>query len=380
MNIIRKIIGLFIIFCIGIPVLIGIIWTAGISNAALSPEFYIEVPKKIIQETPALLDELINEMKDDWRISDPNTKQWLEALAKNDIKILDVINQSGIKEWLENEVAYKTGLIGEMLKGEISIQEIRLDLIPLKEALRSPIVREYIVNTLKNLPECANEQLEEWAEAISFPKGLFDLPACQPTEPEKAIMALAMFDDLKIDDIPDSVPMVENPDDKDLRFLPLRINIFKLTMFFIYLLFIFPIGVIFTGALIAGDKSRWFGVGLSLSALFSYVLVKLSFGFTEWIGFFVHQEHYLDATEEIVINKVFSLITYIFEPLSRNIESLSGIIFLAGLAFFAFSFYKKKKESPTPQVEATPDPAVEEEAKPKEQEEIKEEEPKDQKM
>jgi len=345
MTLVRKIIGLFIIFCIGVPVLIGIIWSAGISQSVLSPEFYQEVPQKLVKETPRVMDELLIEMKDDLRISDPNTRQWLQALAQSGMTLTELIEQSGIGQWLEGEVVPKLAQVGEMLKGKKSIREVRLDLRPLKQSLRGPVVRDYILGILNQLPACNEDEARDWVSALSFPRDLFDLPACRPADPQQALLALELFNTTDIGDIPDSVPVVEHFDDDDLRFLPLRFNIFKFTMVFIYLLFLIPLAIIFTGALIHGEKSRWFGAGLSLSALSSYVLVKLSFGLPQWIGFFIHQEHYLTAREEIAINKALSLLAVAFEPLSRNIETISGIIFLVGLAFFVFSFYRRKRET-----------------------------------
>jgi hypothetical protein len=352
MNIIRKLFGLPVIFLIGVPILIAVIWTAGITKAVLTPDFYVNIPEKLLEEGPRFFEELLSELESDIRVSDPNTRAWIRAFSKNETSFSQLIEQSGIRAWFKNEVVYKISLIGKMLKGDIPIRQLRLNLQPLKKALQHKAIKDYMIDTLNNLPECDQSQIREWAEAMNNSKSILDLPACRPVEPEVALSGLEMFDPFEIDNIPDGVPLIENVEEGDLRFLPVRINIFKLTMFFMYLLFLLPFIVIFLGAMITGKKSRWFGIGLSTSGLLSYLLAKLSFGLTEWFSFAFQQEHYLTASEEIIVQKLFSFSKVLINPLLTNIDTLSGFVFLAGLAFFAFSFYRKNSELKPVQVQS----------------------------
>ncbi|MCU0288737.1 MAG: hypothetical protein MUF15_20375, partial [Acidobacteria bacterium] len=207
MDVVRKSIGVLIIILIGGPVLFGVIWAVGVTRAVISPEFLSDLPKEIIEKVPAMVDEVLIEVNREDMIQDPNRRAWVKAVATAETSPRELLAKIGLLDWMQNELSVKFQEMGKMLRGEIPLKPLVMDLRPLKAGLRHEAIKEYLVDLLKSLPVCDDTQKAEWEAAATNPKPLEELPACQPPGLDLAIstQAIDFVREHEIEDIPDEV-------------------------------------------------------------------------------------------------------------------------------------------------------------------------------
>jgi hypothetical protein len=158
MDVVRKSIGVLIIIFIGIPVLFGVIWAVGVTRAVVSPEFLSDLPQEIIQKIPAMIDEVLAEVDREDMVTDPNERAWVKAVATAKTSPRELLGQIGLTDWMQNELSVKFQQMGKMLRGEIPLEPMTLNLRPLKTALRHEAIKVYLVDLLKNLPPWPRRQ------------------------------------------------------------------------------------------------------------------------------------------------------------------------------------------------------------------------------
>ena len=180
MNAARAIIGALVLFFLGIPALGTIIWATGVTTAVVSEEFMSEIPKEIVAEVPALVDDVYRAALEPGGVRDPNAKLWVEALGKVDTTPSKVLEDSGVYGWLRNELSAAFEGMGKVMRGEMEGKDLVLDLKPLKAALASDVLRSYVRDIIGNLPPCAGARLAEWQNAPPDRRRVEDLPACNP--------------------------------------------------------------------------------------------------------------------------------------------------------------------------------------------------------
>ncbi len=100
MNTARRLIGLLLIIFLGLPTLFGIIWAVGMIQASVSAEFLTDLPREIIADIPDKADEIFREAQDERVIIDDNTRAWFQAAAKTGISPRDLMEKTGLLEWL----------------------------------------------------------------------------------------------------------------------------------------------------------------------------------------------------------------------------------------------------------------------------------------
>lgn len=337
----RKIAGFLIILIIGLPLLLGIIWAVGLTKGAVSPEFVSELPQEIIEEVPNLVDEVFEEAKNREVITDVNTRAWLDAAARAGISPREVMIETGLIDWMENELSASLEKIGEILRGEIRIREISINLKPLKVALSDEAIDLYIQEIIEALPPCKDEDLELWQGLSRKDKDLIELPACRP-EPSIVKNFLEAERIRRVEEIPDEFTVFEN-----IHALPFGISRFMSLVS--YTLFLIPALFILLGAIIASTSPasffRWFGLSTLIGGFISLVLAFFTKNLALLTIKFPHYsllETWSMEFQELILEKTEWFIRLIFNRLFSPVMEISGIVCIVGFVIFALSFVMRK--------------------------------------
>lgn len=345
MDVVRKSIGVLIIVLIGGPVLFGVIWAVGVTRAVVSPEFLSDLPREIIQKIPAMVDEVLIEVNREDMIKDPNERAWVKAVATAQTSPKELLAKIGILDWMQNELSVKFQEMGKMLRGEIPLKPMVLDLRPLKNGLRDQAIKEYFVDLLKNLPACDETQKAEWAEAAANPKSLENLPACRPSDLdlETSTKAINFVREHEIDEIPDEVNIFKyNP-----RFNK-GIDFIHSVTSFTYLLFLIPAIILLLAALIGGTgKSgilRWMAIPTFIGGVLVFALSSLIRHAIPWSVALgpearLHvQSHNITQFEQLVFTKIGDMGSLVLEQILKGVNSTAGIVCVVGVVLYALSF------------------------------------------
>ena len=236
---IRKILGFLIIVFIGLPLLFAIIWAVGITKAAVSPEFVTELPQEIITEFPDTMDEIFEEAQREDVIEDENTSAWFKAAARVGTTPQELMRETGLLDWMENELSGTLEEIGDVLRGESRVRPRTLDLRPLKQALTSDAIDRYIMEILEQFPPCDEDGVRLWQQVITRDGDWWDFPPCKP-DLNVVEWALENKKALLIDDIDDEVEIFE-----DVHFWPFGLS--RTVMLVSYALFLLLCCLFFSG-------------------------------------------------------------------------------------------------------------------------------------
>ena len=338
MNQTRTILGLLIMIFFAIPILFGIIWAVGMTQAVVSSKMLSELPREVISEIPDLVDGVLLAAKDENSQLHPDARVWLTAIAGVAKTPRELLRETGLSDWLEKELSDTLRTVGDILNGKIEARNVRLDLRPLKQALNHPAVGLYISQVLEKLPACSPEQSEAWTEIIQDPDRFDEPPPCRPAAAMNMDVSTAIRGSITRD-IPDEVNFF-----KSSHFPYHRINIAKTVTSFTYLLFLIPALFIVLGAWVAARcKSHFFrwsgavtmiGGGLALGlAAFVKQIVPWSARFHPG-PFSSHWLHWND-----LIGDQLGGIALIFtRHLVAPVITVAGAVCVVGLLLFAFSF------------------------------------------
>lgn len=360
MDVVRKSIGVLIIIFIGGPILFGVIWAVGVTRAVVSPEFLSDLPREIIQKVPEMIDEILVEVNREDMVKDPNTRAWVKAAANAEISPKELMQKIGFLDWMQNELSVKFLEIGKMLRGEIPLKPVVMNLRPLKNGLRDQAIKEYLVEVMKNLPVCDDIQKEEWvAAAAENPKSLENLPACRPVgmDMETSAKAIKFVRDHEVEEIPDEVTIFKH-NEHNPRFTRGIDLIHNLTAF-TYFLFIIPGIFILVAALIGGTgKSgvlRWMAVPTFISGVLAYALSSLIKHAIPWsvalrpeAQTYIHV-HNASPFEQLVVTKVGDIGTLVVGQILKGVNSTAGIVCIIGIVLYAFSYFVNDDTPSQPQ-------------------------------
>lgn len=357
MKVLRVLLALFIIAVFALPVLFGVIWTVGVTNAAVSPRFVSDLPRDVIAEIPGLLDEIFEEGRDERQIADPEVRAWFEAADRLGVSPRDLLQQAGLQAWLENEVSKSLEEVGEMLRGERRARTIVFDLRPLKDSLRSGKIEDYFLDLLANLPPCDEYGEEEWADFFEHRGSRSRMPACRPD----LTLAREYLERQRwemLDDIPNEVSMFEN-----VRVLPLGIS--RTVSLLSYALFILPAVLIFVAALIAACTPsgffKWFGATTLVGGLITLVSGFFIQGVTHFAWKFmpyVEADMWARDLQELILAKTDWIIHRMFSQLFSPVISLAGAVCIVGLLFFVISFAVRSEPRKPRAAKPAPAPAA----------------------
>ncbi len=337
MVVFRKILGLLIILFFALPVLFGVIWAVGLTKAAISPEFVADIPQQVIDETPQLLEEIFQDAQDSDFVADRNTRTWFRTAAEVGVSPRQLMEETGLRDWMENELSQTLQEVGDILRGKRRVRNLTIDLGPLKAALRHDAIDHYLEAILDRLPPCDDYQLDRWADAYDRDIDWFKLPPCRPNKE----IALSVFRAERLralDDMEDEIEIFSG-----VRYPTLGIS--RAVTLFSYAIFIIPALFLFAGAIIAATSPagfcRWFGIstiaaGLPALGLAFFARQIFAFGFS--LTPYTLWESGMSDLEELVVEKISWIPQLVIGHLFTEVAALAGTICIIGLVIFALSF------------------------------------------
>jgi hypothetical protein len=336
MTAIRKIIAALIIAFLGLPLLFGVIWVVGLTRATLSPAFISELPREIIEDVPDMAEEIFYDAQDKEVMKDANTRAWFQAAAKAGVTPRQVMSETGLLDWMENELSDSLEQVGEILRGEIRPRPITVDLRPLKNIFLEEKIEQYMMRILENLPPCDEGEEEEWL--LLSRRGLRDheLPACRPNL-KIAREAITEWRMDVVDEMDNEIEIFG-----DVHFFPFDIS--SSISLFSYFLFFVPAFFIIIGALIAAGSPasffRWSGISTFLGAFPVLLLSFLIKHASLWgLGLFpyYHSDSWSSELEGLILEKTNWIPMRIVDQLFSPVVSAAAIVCVVGIVLFALS-------------------------------------------
>ena len=338
MNQARTVLGLFIMIFIAVPVLFGIIWAVGFTQAVVSPKTLAELPGEIIAEVPGLLDGMIMAARDEDSDMDYSTRTWLNAVAATGTTPKQLLKETGLEGWLEKELTGSLASLGEIMDGKSHERAVWLDMKPLKSAISHPEMENWLMRVLENLPACSAGEEERWARVLSTQGDYDSFPPCRPAATQGSAVA-AVIRERVAHDIPDRVNIIENS-----SFPRENFNIARTVTSFAYLLFLIPTVFILLGALVgARSKShffRWSGAATMVGGGLVLALSSLAKGVVPWalrIGP-LENPSYWNHWQGAFADHAEGLALVISRHFMSPVITVAGGVCIVGLLLFAFSY------------------------------------------
>jgi hypothetical protein len=342
--VVRKIVGTLIIVLVGLPTLFGITWAVGLVKATVSPEFLSDLPREIIAEIPDRADALFKAAQADTGFSDPGTRAWIQAAAKTGIAPRDLMDKTGLLDWMRGELSDSLRLVGGMFRGEEPLREVRLDFRPLKRALLHPEMDRFLTETIKNLPPCDEAGLRAWQDLAAAGGAGRDLPPCVP-EAALAGDVLLRARDRAVARMEDDVPFIEDVDRSDWPLPLFRKGIAGPVTTLSYAMFLIPALFIFLGALIAASSRagllRWSGFSVMAGSLPVLVMAWLIKRFSLWAisgGPFAWHGRWTSDIEDLVLIKLSWIPARIVDQLFTPVMYTAAVVAVVGVVLVALSY------------------------------------------
>jgi hypothetical protein len=336
MNQTRTILGLLIMIFFAVPILFGVIWAVGFTQAAVSQKTLSELPGEIIAEIPELMDGMLLAARNENSDLDYDTRTWLNAIDGASTTPREVLRESGLNGWLEKELSGSLRAIGDILNGRSDARSVWLDMRPLKAAFSHPAMERWLSQVLDKLPVCSSGQTQAWERIVRNPSPYDSLPPCRP---ESATGIAAVIRDHITRDIPDQVNIMESA-----HFPRGRFNIARTITSFTYLLFLIPALFILLGALVAArSKShffRWSGAATMAGGGLVLAMSSLVKEIIPWalrvgpVNYSSSWTHWHDAFSDHVGGLALVVSRHFISP----VITVAGAVCVVGLLLFAFSF------------------------------------------
>jgi len=346
----RTILGLLIMIFIAVPVLFGVIWAVGFTQAVVSPKTLTELPGEIIAEVPEAVEGMMLAARDEDSDLDYDARTWLNAVAGASPTPREVLKETGVNDWMEHELSGALRKVSDVLNGRSAIHDVWLDMRPLKTAFSHPVMEKWISQVLEKLPACSSGQSEAWKRILLDDRSYDSLPPCRP-ESATVTDATMVIREHITRDIPDQVNIMENADIPHGRF-----NIAKTVTSFTYLLFLIPATFIALGALVAAPSKihffRWSGIATMVGGGLVLALTSLIKDVIPW-AIRVGPGHYPSPSthwHEVLAEHMGGLAAVFSRHFISPVITVAGAVCIVGLLIFAFSF------TFTRTVEAKPQP------------------------
>jgi len=349
-NILRKIIAVVFIVFLAIPILFSNILAIGLTQATLNPSLFADIPEKIIAQLPKLVDITFTEIQKPEAIKDANARAWVMAASKVKTTPREILEKVGVFTWLQEELSRSLAETGKILRGESSAQNVYLNAVPLKKALESKDIDQYLAAVIQNLTACNAVQLDTWKTAIAD-QGKEELPACKPT-------AKIFSDSLKIlksdqAKIPDQILLAE--------------GIKKVSSTGLLPFLVLPITFIIFGAYLFSSVKkimlRVAGIAVFFGGIFSYLAASSARLFSSLVFNPVNLN--LPSKNQVwsiefyqkIIEKIGGLLSQLTQGVFAPVARLSLIVTALGVILFGLSFFIKetapaKVELPAPKTKS----------------------------
>lgn len=334
----RIVFGLLIMILFAVPILFGVIWAVGITQAVVSQKTLSQLPGEVIAEIPELLDGMMLAARDENSDMDYETRTWLNAMAGAGTAPRDVMKETGLSDWLQKELTASLSTIGDILNGRSDARDVWLDMGSLKSALAHPAMENWMAQVLERLPDCTAGQSAAWERVLRGDGPGDALPACRPAAVQ-GIAAAAVIRERVGRDIPDRVNLMENANFPHGRF-----NLAKTVISFTYLLFLIPAAFIVLGALVGGGSKslffRWSGAAILAGGGLVLALSSLVKGVFPWAmraGPAYSSPHW-SPWQEILADHAGGLALVVSRHFMTPVITVAGAVCVIGLLLFAFSF------------------------------------------
>lgn len=338
MNQTRSILGLLIMIFFAIPILFGIIWAVGLTQAVVSQKTLSELPGEIIAEIPDLLDGMVLVARDENSDLDYDSRIWLTAMAGASPTPRELMKETGLNDWLEKELSGSLRTMGDILNGKTAARDIWLDMRPLKAVFSHPTMERWLSQVMAMLPPCSESQSHDW-ERIMLRENRYDsLPPCRPMAGQEAT-AIALIRSHITRDIPDQISLTEKS-----HFPHRRFNIAKTMISFTYLLFLIPAAFIVLGALVAARSKthflRWSGGATMIGGGLVLAMTSLVKGLIPWamrigpVNYSSSWTHWQDVFSDHMGGLALVVSRHFISP----VITVAGTVCVIGLLLFAFSF------------------------------------------
>ncbi len=338
MNQMRNILGLLIMIFIAIPVLFGIIWAVGLTQAVVSQKTLSELPGEIIAEVPDLLDGVMLAARDENSDMDYESRTWLRAMAGATPPPRELMKETGLNDWLEKELSGSLRTLGDILNGRTAARDIWLDMRPLKAVFNHPAMESWLSQVMDNLPACSSGQTRDWEQIMLDDNPYGSPPPCRPDDAQK-ITAINFIRSEITRKIPDQVNLMENA-----HFPHNRFNVARTVRSFTYLLFLIPAVFIALGALVAARSMshffRWSGAATMVGGGLVLALSSLVKGIIPWamrigpVNYSSSWTHWQDVFADHMSGLAIVISRHFMSP----VIAVAGTVCVIGLLLFAFSF------------------------------------------
>jgi hypothetical protein len=338
-----KVMGVFVLVVIAIPVLIGVIFATGLTRAATSPDFYTDLSGKVLERLPVLIEKTFEAANQPGAVEDPDTRAWVEAMHKADTRFPDMLKKTGIQKWLDEEVAGNLQRVGKVMTGEIQPDDLSMDMRPLKAALASQEMTDYLKQVLVHLPACDEAGLERWKQRLVVRRHDKPLPACNPGD--EAVEKRAEWTAAWMGQIPDEKPFF--PGDHSH---PVAFDAFRWVNSVMWLLFLLPALFIAIGAGFAGRGGKGFLRYSSGTLLagggFSWLLSGLASGWlfealkrdpSQW-SFGDNTQFLSTQAGQAFVKEMSATMGAVMNDLFSPVVTLSWIVCAVGAGLLALSF------------------------------------------
>jgi len=274
MNTIAKVFGILILIFIGIPLLVAMIWAAGMTRAATSEQFYSDLSRKVVKQLPDLVEKSFKAAQQPQSGGDPATRAWVNAIAKAQTSLPELLDKTGLRMWLEKEVAGTIEQVGQAMRGKVSPTSVSMDMRPLKNALVGPEFLDYLKQLLANLPPCDDQGIQAWKQRAASSRHGDPYPPCNPGT--EALDQARTLIAARVAEIPDQQPMFHEGES-----LP-AFDVTRTVNSFLWLFFLVPILFVAIGAVLAGGAGRgfvsWSGGSILIAGTISLLLAGLAGG------------------------------------------------------------------------------------------------------
>jgi hypothetical protein len=227
--------------------------------------------------------------------------------------------------------------VGDILRGKRDPGPVTIDMRPLKKALLSPEIDDFLLGVLKNMPPCDQAGLQQWARAAEEGLDRADLPACQP-DLGQAQAALKLRQGRVASDIRDEIPLFE-----DVHFPRMGVTAVATTV--VYSLFLIPALFILGGSAIAARSREAFFKWSGASVLTGGLLALIAAWFVRnSASFITRYAHWTQGTEwssglgPLVLEKTRWAASLVLQQLFSPVLSVAGAVCAVGLILFALSF------------------------------------------
>lgn len=338
----KKVFGFCLIAFLGVPLLFGMIWAFGLAKAVTSPDFISNLPREILEDLPVVVEEISNDLESHCLGLDDEGRIWLKAYRDRGTDLNRIVRETGMERWVQNEVRNAFLEVGDVLRGERKADTVELDLRPLKNALRSPVLLDEMVAVIERLPPCSPVDEVWWQEqleraVVSEGRTPLKLKPCRPSSLEGIRETLSLYLEREVKDIPDHVELLGMEEE-----LPAGFDLARWSSRFLLLLFIVPALFVFLGSLIASDSRpgflRWVGASTFVGGGLVFLLTSTVMRLLPRLMAYGPEFHLNFYGRDCVAPHLLSYLSELGRLLLQPVDKAATVVCVIGIVLVALSF------------------------------------------